>query len=149
MSAALLLCVLPFRLLPARGPYAYYGVGPGDIHGSSVVLPWDFPAKLVGLRNGQLVPVGLDGVCGRISMPRFRACRGANFGWAFWRYRLLRWAMVLINALMFMAAVPIGGHYFIDVIAGAAAGVLAILPARALERRRREKTLPQARIAPV
>lgn len=149
LSVGLLICILPFHWLPAVGPYPYFDLGSVDVPGSPVALPWESVGKIEGLRSGAIDTISADAISGLVAIPSFHACSAVIFGWAFWRYRLLRWPMVLINALMFIAAVPIGGHYFIDVIAGAAAGALAILPARALERWRQKKTLPQARIAPV
>ena len=37
-------CVLPFRWLPARGPYPYHGVGIDDMSGINVKLAWDAAA---------------------------------------------------------------------------------------------------------
>ena len=145
--AGLLICILPFHWLPALGPYAYYGIGQADIGGAAVILPWEFPVRLEELRSGQIDAIGLEAVSGLISIPSFHACSAVIFAWVFWRYRLLRWPMLATNVLMFVAAVPIGGHYFIDVVAGGAAGALAVLAARTLERRREAGATRRSRAA--
>lgn len=145
LSAGLLICILPFHWLPALGPYPYFDLRSIDIPGSPVALPWESVSKIEGLRSGAIDTISADVVSGLVAIPSFHACSAVIFGWAFWRYRLLRWPMLMINALMFIAAVPIGGHYFIDVVVGGAVGALAILPARVLERRRVEENAPQER----
>jgi membrane-associated phospholipid phosphatase len=50
--------------------------------------------------------------------------------WALWPVRWIRPIAVLANVMM-LAATPIdGGHYFIDLAAGLAVAVLAIIAAR-------------------
>jgi membrane-associated phospholipid phosphatase len=145
LSVGLLICILPFHWLPAVGPYPYFDLGSADVPGSPVALPWESVGKIQGLRSGAIDTISADVVSGLVAIPSFHACSAVIFGWAFWRYRLLRWPMLMINVLMLIAAVPIGGHYFIDIIVGGAAGAIAILPARALERRRAEDDLPEKR----
>jgi hypothetical protein len=135
-GTGLMACILPFHWLPALGPYAHYGIGQGEIAGARVMLPWAYPAKLEALRSGAGDTIGLDMASGLVTVPSFHACGAVVFGWAFWRFRRLLWPMLALNAAMFIAAVPIGGHYFIDVIAGGAAGSLAIAAANALARYR-------------
>jgi membrane-associated phospholipid phosphatase len=45
----------------------------------------------------------------------------------FWPSRLFRWPMLALNALMILAAIPVGGHYLVDILAGAATAVAAIV----------------------
>jgi membrane-associated phospholipid phosphatase len=52
------------------------------------------------------------------------------FGYSFWTLRGLRWVGLVVNALL-IAGTPInGGHYFVDVFAGAVVAVVAIWGAR-------------------
>jgi membrane-associated phospholipid phosphatase len=134
-SIGLLLCILPFYWLPALGPYPYYGIGLEAVPGAQVGLPFQSPGKMEALRSGAMSAISHESISGLVTIPSFHACGAVVFGWAFWRYRLLRWPMVAVNGLMFIAAVPIGGHYFVDVIAGGAVGALAVWCARRLELR--------------
>jgi membrane-associated phospholipid phosphatase len=145
LSVGLLICILPFHWLPALGPYPYFDLSLADVPGSPVALPWDSVGKIDGLRSGAIDTISADVVSGLVAIPSFHACSAVIFGWAFWRYRLLRWPMLMINVFMLIAAVPIGGHYFIDIIVGGAAGAMAILPARALQRRRVDEDLTEKR----
>ena len=72
----------------------------------------------------------LLGLGGIVTFPSFHAASAVLFGWALWAVRWLRPLALLINGAM-LAATPLnGGHYFIDLIAGVAIAVLAIVAAR-------------------
>ena len=125
---ALLLCVVPFHWLPAQGAYVYFGIGAGDMPGLNLALPWDYPEKLAILRAG-VDTLTIDQISGLITFPSYHAASAVVMARAFWDLPSLRWPMLVLNAAMFLSAAPIGGHYFVDLVAGgmlAAAIILAV-----------------------
>ncbi len=134
-TACMLLCVLPFHWLPARGPYPYYGIGLDDMHGINVKLAWDAPARMDAIRDGTIDKIGTEGVSGLVTMPSFHACAAVVLACCFWRYPWLRWPALMLNVVMFAATLPIGGHYAVDLVAGGAIALLAVWWATWLERR--------------
>ena len=82
---------------------------------------------------------------GIITFPSYHAALAIVLGWALWQVAWLRWPGVVVNGLV-VAATPIdGGHYFVDVFAGAVIAALAIAAARSLAVRnaQAERTLAQ------
>jgi membrane-associated phospholipid phosphatase len=87
------------------------------------------------VRDGSLRHLELFGLAGLVTFPSFHAASAALYAWAFWSVRWFRPVAVVANAMM-LAATPIdGGHYFIDLIAGIVAAVLAIMAAKWASRR--------------
>jgi membrane-associated phospholipid phosphatase len=65
-----------------------------------------------------------------VTFPSFHAASAVLFAWALWVVKWMRPVALLANGAM-LAATPLnGGHYFIDVFAGAVIAVLAIIAAR-------------------
>lgn len=125
-ALAVAFCILPFHWLPAIGPYPYYGVGPEAVPGHLVALPFVSPSIFLGLQDGTLDTIGRETISGLVCFPSFHACAAVLLGWAFSAWPRLRLPMRALNAAMFVAAIPIGGHYVVDVIAGGIAAMLAI-----------------------
>ena len=81
-------------------------------------------------RAGVLVISNLLNLGGIVTFPSFHAASAVLYTWALWPLRWSRPLVVLVNGVM-LAATPLnGGHYFIDVIAGVAIAVSAIVAAR-------------------
>lgn len=123
---ALLLCVLPFHWLPAQGAYVYFGIAANDMPGLNLALPWVYPEKLALLREG-VYTLNVDHISGLITFPSYHAAAAVIMARAFWDLKPLRWPMLALNAAMFLSAAPIGGHYFVDLIAGALIAATVIL----------------------
>ncbi|MGN6500207.1 MAG: phosphatase PAP2 family protein [Tsuneonella sp.] len=124
-STGLLLCLLPFHWLPALSPYNYYGIQPAAVPGTSVAMPWQFLPIMTGLRDGSIGTLSIHQLAGMVTVPSFHACAATMLARSWWRYRLLRWPMLALNAGMALAAIPIGSHYVIDIAAGVAVGLAA------------------------
>jgi hypothetical protein len=124
-SVGLLLCLLPFHWLPALSPYNYYGIDQTLMPGVSVNMPWQFVPVMTGLRDGSIHTLTIDQLAGMVTVPSFHACAAAMLACSWWRFRLTRWPMLALNAAMALAAVPIGSHYAIDIVAGVAVGLAA------------------------
>lgn len=57
------------------------------------------------------------------------------YAWAFWPVWWMRPFALLANGAMLVSTPVDGGHYFIDLFAGIAVAVVAIVAARAVSRR--------------
>ena len=85
-------------------------------------------------RDGALRHLDLLGLGGIVTFPSFHAASAVLYAWALWPVRWMRPIVVLAFTAM-LAATPInGGHYLIDIIAGIAIAVLAIVAARRVGR---------------
>ncbi len=124
-SVGLLLCLLPFHWLPALSPYNYYGIDQTLMPGVSVNMPWQFVPVMTGLRDGTIHMLTIDHLTGMVTIPSFHACAATMLARSWWRFRLTRWPMLVLNAGMAIAAIPIGSHYAIDIVAGVAVGLAA------------------------
>jgi|GEM_PF-2764059 len=125
-AMGLLGCCLFFHWLPAQGAYVYYGIPFEVMHGLRVHLPWDYPVSLAQWRDGSSHILSSRAMIGLITVPSFHACAAVMLAWAFRHIPVLRWPMGMLNAAMFVSAIPVGGHYVADVIVGGAVALLAI-----------------------
>lgn len=126
-NVALTIVVAIFALAPGLGAYAYFGIAHRDVPGMGDPTPWH-QARLLGeLANGTLVnlrPGDLDGI---VTFPSFHAAAAVILAAMFWPSRALRWPMMVLNALMLLAAIPVGGHYLVDILAGVSTAAVAIV----------------------
>jgi hypothetical protein len=104
----------------------------------------------LGLRDGSyraLMALGAEGI---ITFPSLHAALAVILIAAFWPVPVARWLGGTVNAMM-LAATPIdGSHYFVDVVAGVAIAMLALLMARAIVARLAAHPAPaKAALAPV
>jgi membrane-associated phospholipid phosphatase len=100
------------------------------------------------VREGLLRDLDLLNLAGIVTFPSFHACSAILYAWALWPVWWARPFALLANGAM-LASTPVdGGHYFIDVLAGIAVAVLAIVAARALSQRVQQDA-PAGRPVPV
>lgn len=151
-GTALFATTIISALVPAIGVFQQIGLDPASL---THINPGAYLAQLRDLpptREGVLRHLDLLNLGGIVTFPSFHAASAILYLWALWPARLFRPLLLLTNGLM-LAATPInGGHYFVDLIAGAAVAVLAIVAARAVgkvtERRRAGLILPAPVPAP-
>ena len=131
-TVALIVTTVVSMLVPAEG--AFYGhhlaadAFSNIIPGGYLDQIRDFPA----VRDGVLRALDILHLVGIITFPSFHAVSAVLFVWALWPVWWMRPFALISNALM-LAGTPIGGgHYFVDVFAGIAVGVLAIAAADAI-----------------
>jgi membrane-associated phospholipid phosphatase len=127
LTIALVVCIFIFPFCPALGGYAHFGIGMESVPHVPDLSAWRYPTVLKGVRDGTIDELGLKTLEGIVAMPSFHASAALILGWGFWSSRQLRWPFLLLNLGMLVSSVPIGGHYIVDVLAGAALGWLAIL----------------------
>ncbi len=117
-------------LVPAQGVWGFYKLSPAaypDI--VPATQEYHLPIFL-GLRDGsfrQLMAMGSQGI---VTFPSLHAALALIITVGMWPIPVLRWIGLAINTLMLVSIPVDGGHYFIDVPAGLAIAVLAIVAAR-------------------
>jgi hypothetical protein len=127
---ALFVTTLISGLVPAIGVYQQIGLDPATLKhidpGAYLDQVRDLPPTRAGvLRHLELLNLG-----GIVTFPSFHAASAVLYTWALWPLRWSRPFVVLVNGVM-LAATPLnGGHYFVDVFAGIAIAVSAIVAAR-------------------
>ncbi|HWK36940.1 MAG TPA: phosphatase PAP2 family protein [Sphingomonas sp.] len=126
IALAMTLAVSAF--FPARAAFAFYG------DPAPPVNALQFGGAIDALRAGSLRDIDLANLGGIITFPSFHAAMAVLFVWAAWPARRLRVPCVAINLAMWAAAVPIGGHYVVDLIAGSLIAIAAIMLVAAGER---------------
>ena len=106
-------------LLPASGAFEYLGLeqilGPQLPPGSGV-YHLEVLHALHSTTHLTLNPFALHGL---VTFPSFHTAMALMTAAAWRDDRYLRWPMFLWNGLVIVSTIPIGGHYLIDLIAGA------------------------------
>lgn len=128
--------------LPATGAYAFLGLSPADYPHSHPVADFDHMRHLTLLREGKMRVLEIGQLTGIVTFPSFHAAGAILYLWAWWAIRWMRAIALVCNALLLLSTPIDGGHYFIDVIAGAALAVLFILAVRRLSRPAQPGTCP-------
>jgi membrane-associated phospholipid phosphatase len=121
-AAALLITVTIFVFFPAEAAFAFYPE-------TQTALPANaahYGAAISGLRDGSLRTIDLLNLGGIVTFPSFHAAMAIIFAWAAFPSRHFRIPVAVINALMWVSAVPIGGHYVVDLLGGSVIATLSI-----------------------
>jgi len=103
-------------LLPAYGPP----------HAYSIATSWD--EALTDLRKGAHVSYGYVGI---VTFPSFHACVAVLFTLAMRGHLLAFVTAAILNSMMLLSILPLGGHYLVDLIAGCAIAALSFWAAQA------------------
>lgn len=119
----LAITVAVFFFTPAKGAFGFYlhngpGTPDGGVH---------FGAIIAQLRGGSLTRLDLSDMGGIVSFPSFHAAMAILFAWGAWPIRRARIPMLAANGLMWVSAIPIGGHYLVDLLGGSLIAVASIL----------------------
>ncbi|HJT08846.1 MAG TPA: phosphatase PAP2 family protein [Stellaceae bacterium] len=121
-----LLIIVPLSgLLPVESAWLYYNVG-GSFDAASV-------ADFNRLRAGQLHDVDLRQLQGIISFPSFHTCLALLFPYVVRKRRRVLLPIALLNGVMILSVPTEGGHFLVDVIAGAAVAAVAAWLAAQIE----------------
>ena len=125
-AICLLFTALVYIFFPAVSPFHHYGFDPERMGRMTARVSWELPEILGGLRTGTTRSLGLAQLAGIVSMPSFHAAAAILLIHGYALLRWLRWPAVLVFGVMFFSAVPVGGHYFVDIIAGFLLALLSI-----------------------
>lgn len=116
--ACLIVCTLASAWFPALGPFTHFAV-PADVlerlpDGSGV---FHMPT-VEAFRSGAVATIKFSQIEGVVTFPSFHACMALMTAYAF---RGTRWSGPAWGwgILTLVSTVPIGGHYVIDIVAGA------------------------------
>jgi PAP2 superfamily protein len=116
-------------VLPAIGTYQQYGLPAESLNFKAsgyLVQIHELPF----VRDGSLRSLYITHLGGIVTFPSFHAAAAVLDMWALWAVWWMRPAALIANGGMLLATPLVGGHYFVDVFAGAAIAVLAIATAR-------------------
>jgi len=106
-------------LLPALSAFTQYNPGPETIGN----LPQDagrkFVAHAAGFNSGEMRVIDMTRMMGIVALPSFHTIMALIAPWSL-RGTLLFWPSALLAALVILATPVYGGHYMVDIIAGAA-----------------------------
>jgi PAP2 superfamily protein len=133
MACILTVCVTAVvsTLIPAIGTYQQYGL-PADtasFKATGYLIQLD---RLPLARDGILRALNFSKIGGIITFPSFHASAATLALWGLWGVWWLRPLALIANIGMLIATPLLGGHYFVDIIAGVALATLAITMARSI-----------------
>jgi membrane-associated phospholipid phosphatase len=130
LTIALLVTIVISIFVPAIGNYQLLDLTPQDVPNVNVIAfllgQHDIPA----VRDGSLRHLELYKLAGIVTFPSFHTASAVLYAWAFAPVRGFGPATLVLNALMIASTPVIGGHYLIDVIAGIAIAIGAIVAAQ-------------------
>lgn len=124
-TLALLVCELVFAVFPGVGAYAFHHVDAGLASPTSEAVSSGQLRLLTKLRGPSLTMIDNGCIGGIITFPSFHAVAAALLARGYWRLPYLRWPFAILNLLMLATAVPMGGHYIVDLVAGLAVAAVA------------------------
>ena len=127
---ALAVCLAVFALVPAIAAYRYYGVDPVTVPALSINAGWHPAEVLADLRSGALRQIASGSMTGLIDFPSFHAAGAALLAWGFRRVPVVGWVFFGLDLGLILTVPMIGGHYFVDVLAGVATAALALRATR-------------------
>jgi membrane-associated phospholipid phosphatase len=106
-------------LLPASGAFEYLGLEPqfgAHLPPGSGVYHLEI---LHALRSTTYMVINPFALHGLVTFPSFHTSMALMTAAAWRDDRFLKWPMFVWNALVILSTVPVGGHYVVDLIAGA------------------------------
>jgi hypothetical protein len=125
---ALIATTIISAFVPAFGTYDQLGIKPDP----AILTPGgylDAWRELPLVRDGSLRELDIRKLVGIITFPSFHAAAAVLYLWALWSVRWLRPVALVASGIMLVATPIGGGHYFVDVFAGIAVAVVAIVAA--------------------
>ncbi|QHE92652.1 hypothetical protein PI93_014920 [Pandoraea fibrosis] len=127
-SVIVMLTILISAIVPASNPHIHFGyVGPHD------TSEW---SQFAALRDGALRVIDLNDNQGLISLPSLHAAHAVMFVYVVRHLRGWNVGLAVVNVTMTIAALPFGGHYLIDILAGIALAIAVIWASRRMGLRR-------------
>jgi membrane-associated phospholipid phosphatase len=116
-------------LMPATGVYGALGLVPADYPNILPQAYYDTVHEVPALRDGSLRLLDVFRLGPVLTFPSFHAVCAILFIWSTWPWRWLRSLSLVWNGAMLVSTPVGGGHYFVDVIAGAVIAGLSIYAA--------------------
>jgi membrane-associated phospholipid phosphatase len=121
-----LVTVVTASLLPAAGAFVHFDPPAAlrAVVGADAGI-WHL-AHFEALRSGAMRAIDPGTIEGLVTFPSFHAALAVITAWALARTRWLALPGLCLNGLVIASTVPVGGHYFVDVVAGMAIAGAAI-----------------------
>ena len=116
---------------PAAGAYSWFRPSPDYFSNLSSEAGMWHHKVLMALRSGQQVTYLQSQVSGLVTFPSFHTVLGVITAYSVRRIRGVFPVLLVLNAIMIVSTVPEGGHYVVDVIAGAVVALVSICCVRA------------------
>ncbi|MGI9387249.1 MAG: phosphatase PAP2 family protein [Methyloligellaceae bacterium] len=113
-------------LFPAVGAYVYHQPAPHLFTNMGAEAGVWHLEHFRALRDGTFTVLDMARVEGLITFPSFHTVLAIITSYGFRKTRFLAWPVALLNVAVIISTLPEGGHYLIDVIAGAMIAVAAI-----------------------
>jgi membrane-associated phospholipid phosphatase len=125
-TATGIITILASIVFPAAGAFVFHNPPAElrDVVGQAAGI-WHLE-HFEALRSGAMRTIRPDAIEGLITFPSFHTALAMITAWAFWRTSYLALPVLGINVLVIASTVPVGGHYFVDVFAGAAIAAACI-----------------------
>jgi len=127
-TVSVCVCLAVFPFVPALGFYLHHGIDPASVSSVREQSAWLHAEILLPSRGGLLSELGVQHMRGIVTFPSFHAAAAILLGWGFlctpWFFR---WPALVLNALMLISAIAIGGHYLVDLFAGCFVALGAIV----------------------
>ncbi|WP_187435517.1 phosphatase PAP2 family protein [Bradyrhizobium cytisi] len=130
-TLALGVVIVVSSLLPAIGTYFELGL-PSNTELFNASGYGAQERDIPMLRDGTLRALNLAKLHGILTFPSFHAASALLSIWSLWSIWWLRPALLMLNAGMLVATPLVGGHYFVDVIAGISVATLTIQASKGL-----------------
>jgi membrane-associated phospholipid phosphatase len=130
----IIVCGAAAAVMPALGPYPFFEVSATVDHPNIPLTTMNGHVAQVLQLRGSAPFLQLDSIEGIIVCPSFHMALAVLFAWAFWRVPFVRWIALMLNIVMAAGTPLSGGHYFIDIVAGAVLAFIAIAVVSSLER---------------
>jgi hypothetical protein len=118
-TATGLVTIVTSILFPAAGAFVFHNP-PAELR--DVVGPdagiWHL-VHFDALRSGAMRTIDPGAIEGLITFPSFHTALAVITVWAFWVTRYVALPALVLNVAVIASTMPVGGHYFVDVFAGA------------------------------
>ena len=128
-------CATLSVFFPAAGAFAHFAYPAQVLDGLPSGAGVYHLQKFEYYRHAVAPVISMSSLQGVITFPSFHCCLALMTGFAYAEHRWLFLVSLLWNGLVIVSTIPIGGHYIVDLPAGAALWGLAYALAAALWRR--------------
>ncbi|RAZ71385.1 phosphatase PAP2 family protein [Mesorhizobium atlanticum] len=118
-------------IVPAAGAYSFHAPDHGIFSHFTGIGGLAHLSTLAQLRSSTPFTFVIGNTIGLTSFPSFHTALGIIITYNL-RRSILFWPVAAINTMMILATVPEGGHFFADVLAGAAIAVVSVAVIRAV-----------------
>ncbi|GLK76085.1 hypothetical protein GCM10008171_13390 [Methylopila jiangsuensis] len=129
-AGVMTVCTLISAATPAVGAFAHYALSDDILRALPPGAGLYHLPVFEAYRSGAWATVDFTRLQGVVTFPSIHCGLALMTAYAFRRDRFLAWPMAIWNGVVILSTIPIGGHYVIDLIAGAAVWAMVATLAR-------------------